>query len=193
MTRLLSFHTVLLAFFVTGCLPDPDDGSDGPPEPPKNGCRASYLEVGSERWQIDGVIRGASSTTLPGELAPVGLDVALSEWPSEHLTDMRIELTVSAGQALPGHVLTLRLGSEPLQEVPLAGPHGNEAIFDVELARDSCGTPCEFTLQLSGEPALSNVPVPLKLNGTLFAFLDSTRETRSCAEDQLKVVVGDAP
>jgi hypothetical protein len=186
--------TLLLALLVTACLPPVpiDDLVDTTSELPPDRCWGSYVKVARGRWQLESEFKGSSTTSIPGELAPAAFDITLSDWPSEHLLDMRLELTVSAGQALPGEALVLRRGSEPLQEVTLAGSHGNEAHFDVPLARDLCGTPCKLSLELLGAPTASDVPVPLKLSGKLFAFVDGTRETLPCAENELSVVVTDA-
>jgi hypothetical protein len=189
----LPVYTFPLGLLATACVPDPIDPFAPTRELPTDTCRASQVRVASGRWLLDSVIKGSSSTDLAGELAAAELEITLSDWPSQHLLDMRLELTVLAGQSLSGQALVLRRDSEPLQEATLVGPQGNEAHFDLELPRDVCGTPCTFSLTLSGPPADANVPVPLKLSGKLTAFVDAARETRLCAEDELRVVVIDAP
>lgn len=194
MTRRAPVHVALLALLVTACVPpDPFEFVDTSSDLPSNVCRGSYVEVGPGRWQLERQIWGSSTTTRPGELAAAELEIKAADWPSRHLLDMRLELEVVAGQALPGQALLLQHGSEPLQEVKLSGPNGNEALFDVGLPRDLCGSPCTLSLSVSGPAAESDVPIPLRLRGKLVAFVDSGRETRPCHEDELTLVVIDAP
>lgn len=183
--------TLALGSLITACLPYPSEPVETDSLPPGR-CWASSEKVASGRWQLGVELAGGSATSRAGELAPARLEVTLSEWPSEHLLDLRLELTVVAGQALPGQVLQLRHGGELLQEATLEGAHGNQAQFDVRVPRDVCGTPCAFSLILSSAPADSDVPVPLKLRGTLQVFVDAARETRPCAEQPLRVELGDA-
>ncbi len=181
-----------LALFATACLPpDPFELVDETDGLPPGVCWGFYEQVEEGRWRLDSQIGGSSTTTQPGELAAAELEIRLNDWTSEHLVDMRLELEVVAGQALPGQVLVLQHAGEPLQEVTLGGSHGNVARFDLELSPDLCGSWC--TLSLSGPPAPSDVPVPLRLSGKLSASLDATRKTLSCRENQLTVVVTDAP
>jgi hypothetical protein len=156
-------------------------------------CWGSSQQVAAGRWQFDTPIEGNASSSRAGELAPARLDISLSDWTAQHLLELRLALTVLTGQALPGQALVLRHADERLQEVTLGGLHDNEANFDVTLSRDACGTPCVFSLHLSSPTAESDVPVPLTLRGTLFAFVDANRETLSCAEQQWSVVITNAP
>lgn len=191
MPHFLRVLAVALGVSITACPPFPSEPVETGSLPPGT-CWAAAEKVASGRWQLGTELAGSSATSRVGELAPAELDVTLSDWPSEHLLELRLELTVVAGQSLPGQALQLRHANELLQEATLEGAHGNEAQFDVLVPRAVCGTPCAFSLVLSGAPADADVPVPLKLRGTLHAFVDSQRETRPCAEQPLSVEVGDA-
>jgi hypothetical protein len=95
-TQRLPAHTFPIGLLATACVPDPIDLFAPTRELPTGTCRASQVRVASGRWLLDSVIKGSSSTDLAGELAAAELEITLSDWPSEHLLDMRLELTVGA-------------------------------------------------------------------------------------------------
>ena len=153
-------------------------------------CDSGVTQSGAETWDVALSIAGAGEPVAPADFASVDIDVGLSPWVSEHLSGMAIEVTVVAGQAIVGRRLQLRCGEALITEADFGGELGNAASLKGSWLLEPWDAPCLVSLKIAGPPA--EVPVPIRLTGSLSVAVDQPRGEIPCNEREVRAEVRNA-